>query len=190
LQARRRATARVQGALPSGWRSNPSQPQRLELTDRGDRHVVTYAFARGGSLSAAVDGVPVEVVVHSAAAEFVVAEIGGVRRRFDVAIDDAATVIDVDSPMGWSSYSVVPRFPDPMHAVAAGSLVAPMPGAVLRVLVAAGATVTKGQPLVILEAMKMEHTVASPTDGVVSEVRVEAAQQVDAGSVLAVVDDS
>ena len=59
-----------------------------------------------------------------------------------------------------------------------------MPGAVVRVLVEAGATVTKGEPLVVLEAMKMEHTVASPADGTVSEVRVTAGQQVDAGAVL------
>jgi biotin carboxyl carrier protein len=48
--------------------------------------------------------------------------------------------------------------------------------------------VAKGAPLVVLEAMKMEHTVASPTDGTVSEVRVAAGHQVDAGSVLVVVD--
>jgi biotin carboxyl carrier protein len=48
-----------------------------------------------------------------------------------------------------------------------------------------GAAVGKGDPLVVLEAMKMEHTIASPADGVVSEIRVQAGQQVDAGAVLA-----
>jgi propionyl-CoA carboxylase alpha chain len=97
-------------------------------------------------------------------------------------------VVDVDSPLGASSFAVVPRFADPLHLVAAGSLVAPMPGAVVRVLVETGANVSKGDPLVVLEAMKMEHTVASPADGTVSEIRVQAGQQVDAGSVLVVVD--
>jgi acetyl/propionyl-CoA carboxylase alpha subunit len=189
LQSQHRNSAIVQAELPSGWRNNPSQPQRLDLEHRGDTHIVSYAFGRAGSLSAEVDGEPVDIVVHHADSTSVDAEIAGVRRRFQVEINPAGDIIDVDSTMGWSSYSVVPRFPDPLDAVAAGSLVAPMPGAVVRVLVEGGATVAKGDPLVVLEAMKMEHTVASPIDGVVSEVRVTAGQQVDAGSVLVVVDD-
>ncbi len=97
-------------------------------------------------------------------------------------------MIDVDSPLGSSSFEVVPRFPDPSATLAAGSLVAPMPGNVVRVLVEAGSAVAKGAPLVVLEAMKMEHTVTSPADGTVSEVRVHPGQQVDAGTILAVVD--
>ncbi len=61
---------------------------------------------------------------------------------------------------------------------------AAMPGRVLRVLVAAGDTVVAGQPLVVLEAMKMENEVKSPQDGVVSGVAVEAGQPVNAGEVL------
>ena len=53
-----------------------------------------------------------------------------------------------------------------------------------------GTVVSKGQPLVVLEAMKMEHTVTSPADGRVTDLRVASGQQVDAGAVLAVVDDS
>jgi acetyl/propionyl-CoA carboxylase alpha subunit len=189
LQSRHRDSATVQAELPSGWRNNPSQPQRLDLEQRGDTHTVSYAFARSGALTADVDGEQVDVVVHHADSTHVDAEIAGVRRQFRIAINPAGDTIDVDSAMGWSSYSVVPRFPEPLDAVAAGSLVAPMPGAVVRVLIDVGATVAKGEPLVVLEAMKMQHTVASPIDGVVSEVRVAAGQQVDAGSVLVVVDD-
>jgi biotin carboxyl carrier protein len=61
-----------------------------------------------------------------------------------------------------------------------------MPGAVVRVLVEAGAAVEAGQPLVVLEAMKMEHTVAAPVSGTVGDIRVQAGQQVEAGAVLVV----
>jgi acetyl/propionyl-CoA carboxylase alpha subunit len=189
LQARHREAADVQGALPSGWRNNPSQAQRVEVTSRGTDHVVTYSFDRIGALHATVDDESVDAVVVGASPTQVDIEIDGVRRRYDLAIDSAGVVIDVDSALGSSTYGVVPRFPDPTHAMAAGSLIAPMPGAVVRVLVEAGATVSKGQPLVVLEAMKMEHTVASPADGTVSDVKVAAGQQVDAGAVLAVVDE-
>jgi propionyl-CoA carboxylase alpha chain len=95
-------------------------------------------------------------------------------------------VVDVDSVLGSSSHQRVPRFPDAAHEHLAGSLVAPMPGSVVRVLVEPGAAVVRGQPLVVLEAMKMEHTVAAPEAGVAAEVRVAAGEQVDAGTILVV----
>jgi 3-methylcrotonyl-CoA carboxylase alpha subunit len=64
------------------------------------------------------------------------------------------------------------------------SLAAPMPGKVIRVLVAAGAKVAKGDALVILEAMKMEHTIAAPRDGVVAEIFFGAGDQVNEGAEL------
>ncbi len=67
---------------------------------------------------------------------------------------------------------------------AAGSLAAPMPGKVIQVLVEAGAKVRKGEPLLILEAMKMEHTITAPADGVVKEIRFAAGEQVLEGAEL------
>jgi biotin carboxyl carrier protein len=91
----------------------------------------------------------------------------------------------VDSALGPVQLVALPRFPDPDAAVAAGSLLAPMPGSVLRIGAAVGDSVTAGQPLVWLEAMKMEHTVTAPADGVLVELNVEPGQQVDVGAVLA-----
>ena len=65
-----------------------------------------------------------------------------------------------------------------------GTLAAPMPGKVLQVLVQVGATVAKGAPLVILEAMKMEHTIAAPHDGKVAEIHFKAGEQVNEGAEL------
>ena len=62
-----------------------------------------------------------------------------------------------------------------------GSLAAPMPGKVLQVLVRPGDTIAKGAPLVILEAMKMEHTIAAPHDGRVAEIHFKAGEQVNEG---------
>jgi len=81
----------------------------------------------------------------------------------------------------------VPRFPTPAAGADAGSLLAPMPGLVVAVPVALGDAVTAGQPLVVLEAMKMQHTVAAPTDGTVTGLPVAVGDQVDTGTVLAVV---
>ncbi len=65
-----------------------------------------------------------------------------------------------------------------------GSLAAPMPGKVLQVLVKQGAAVAKGTPLLILEAMKMEHTIAAPYEGRVAEILYQAGEQVDEGAEL------
>jgi biotin carboxyl carrier protein len=119
-------------------------------------------------------------------------EVDGVRRAYAVHRVDGAGVgsgvwVYVDGPDGSSALREVPRFPDPTEAVAAGSLLAPMPGSVLRVLAEAGAEVTAGQPLIVLEAMKMEHTIAAPRTGTLTELPVRAGAQVDTGQVLAVV---
>jgi len=67
---------------------------------------------------------------------------------------------------------------------AQGSLEAPMPGVVTKVLVAAGDRVSKGQPLVAVEAMKMEHLIRAPRDGTVVGVQARAGEMVDGGVTL------
>jgi acetyl/propionyl-CoA carboxylase alpha subunit len=186
LQAGHRRVAKVLGGLPSGWRNNSSQPQRVELHDGGRTVAVDYSFSRDGQPDVAVDGEAVEVTLHGIDGDVVDLSAGGVRRRYQVGV--TRPVVDVSSALGSSSYDVLSRLPDPADSIAVGSLVAPMPGAVVRVLVAAGDPVVAGQPLVVLEAMKMEHAVSSPGPGVATEVHVVAGQQVDAGMVLAVVE--
>ncbi len=94
--------------------------------------------------------------------------------------------VAVDGPVGSAQLRAVPRFVDPADVVAQGSLLAPMPGTVIGVPVEDGAEVTAGQPVLVLEAMKMQHTINAPTDGVVTDL-VAVGQQVAAGDVLAVV---
>jgi 3-methylcrotonyl-CoA carboxylase alpha subunit len=65
-----------------------------------------------------------------------------------------------------------------------GSLAAPMPGRIVQVMSRPGEAVKKGQPLLILEAMKMEHTITAPTDGVVREIHFAAGEQVVEGAEL------
>jgi 3-methylcrotonyl-CoA carboxylase alpha subunit len=66
-----------------------------------------------------------------------------------------------------------------------GAILAPMPGKVIAVEVAAGQTVTKGQKLLTLEAMKMEHTLTAPFDGIVAELNAAAGVQVQVEALLA-----
>ena len=80
----------------------------------------------------------------------------------------------------------LPRYPLPVAEQPEGSLVAPLPGAVGRVLVVPGQRVAAGELLLTVEAMKLEHPVHAPTDGVISDLRVTAGSQVESGALLAV----
>ncbi|MGK5519919.1 acetyl/propionyl/methylcrotonyl-CoA carboxylase subunit alpha [Micromonospora sp. URMC 107] len=121
-----------------------------------------------------------------AAPDRVVLDVDGVRRAYRV--HRVSSEVFVDGPDGAASLAELPRFPDPTVELAAGSLVAPLPGAVTRVHVEVGQRVTAGDLLLTLEAMKLEHPVLAPADGVVAELPVAAGGQVDTGAVLAVVD--
>jgi propionyl-CoA carboxylase alpha chain len=178
--ARNRDSATVFAAAPSGWRNLASGFQTKSYGDAsGGEHVVRYRCTRDSVHLPDLDGVG----LVSSAADRVVLSIAGVERAFDVARYGAD--VYVDSSLGPVHLVALPRFGDPDAAVAQGSLLAPMPGSVLRIGAAVGDSVAAGQPLVWLEAMKMEHTVTSPGDGILAELNVEVGQQVDVGFPLA-----
>lgn len=181
--AENRRAARVDARLPSGWRNVPSQPQRKKYESSSTTFQVEYRLTRAGALlTDFVAGVELE----SATPDTVVLTIDGLRRQFSVA--RYGDLVCVDSPLGPSSFTVVPTFVDPAALAAAGSLLAPMPGAVIRIGAAVGETVQAGTPILWLEAMKMEHTITAPTAGVLTELNVDVGHQVDVGAVLAVIE--
>ena len=184
-QAERRGAAPVLSTLPSGWRNNPSASQRASFADGAEPAQVRYQFGRDG-LAAEVDGTALPgVVLHAATPGRVDLEAGGVRRV--IAVHRVGRVSYVDSALGHSTLTELDRFPDPAAAEQAGSLLAPMPGTVVRVEVSVGDPVTAGTPILALEAMKMEHAIRAPAAGVVTELLVTAGDQVSSGTILAVV---
>ena len=184
-QARHRAEAPVLGTLPSGWRNVFSTPQRVTYTAAGEPYAVAYRIT-GSTVRAWVNDVFLEPVVHAASPDRVDLEIDGTRRVYRVHHVQTDTYVDASD--GSSTLSEVPRFGDPEKVTPAGSLLAPMPGLVLRVLAEVGAIVAVGQPLLVLEAMKMEQTVSAPASGVVAELRAKAGEQVSTGQILAVLE--
>jgi propionyl-CoA carboxylase alpha chain len=172
----------------AGFRNVGRTLQKRTFRHGEDELEVSYTRDRSG---AHARGDLAEIVtvgrVHADAVEI---EVRGVRRTFSVAryeVVGSDTVVEVDSPLGPVSLIEPPRYTDPGAEVAAGSLLAPMPGAVIRIAVAVGDTVAAGQPLLWMEAMKMEHTIAAAVDGVVTELPVEVGAQVETGTILAVV---
>jgi propionyl-CoA carboxylase alpha chain len=184
-----RSRAPVFRSIPSGWRNLASGHQLKTYRDDGDHeHSIEYRFTRSGLALPNDDSVR---LVSATADTVVLADSDGVACRFAVARygDPNSPDIYVDSPHGPVHLVALPRFPEPGSAVEHGSLVAPMPGNVIRVGVQVGDIVVAGQPLVWLEAMKMEHSVTAPTGGVLAELNVKTGEQVEVGAVLARVDD-
>ncbi|MBS9534634.1 biotin/lipoyl-binding protein [Mycobacterium sp. M1] len=177
--AHNRAAATALRSLPSGWRNLASGPQSKVYTGDDDtEYRVEYRFTRTGLT---LDD---DLTLVSAAPDAVVlADGAGVARTFTVA--RYGSDVYVDSPGGPVHLLAQPRFPEPDSAVEQGSLVAPMPGNVIRLGAGVGDEVTAGQPLIWLEAMKMEHTIAAPADGVLAELNVKPGDQVEVGAVLA-----
>ncbi|OSC40945.1 acetyl/propionyl/methylcrotonyl-CoA carboxylase subunit alpha [Mycobacterium decipiens] len=183
--AHNRATASAFGSIPSGWRNLASGYQvktyRFPGGSAGDtEHRVEYRFTRTGL---ALPGDEAVRLVSAAADEVVLADGDGVAYNFAVARHDQD--VYVDSSRGPVHLVVLPPFPEPGSAVEQGSLIAPMPGNVIRLGAEVGDTVTAGQPLIWLEAMKMEHTISAPADGVLTQLNVGTGQQVEVGAVLA-----
>jgi acetyl/propionyl-CoA carboxylase alpha subunit len=184
-QARHRAEAAVLATLPSGWRNVFSAPQRVAYAAGEGQYAVAYRI-RGDTVTAAVNGAPLEGHVREATPDRVDLEIDGTRRTYRVHQAGAGTYVDASD--GSSALAEIPRFGDPEKHAPAGSLLAPMPGLVLRVLAEPGAVVRAGQPILVLEAMKMEQIVSAPADGVLAELRAKAGEQVSTGQVLAVLE--
>ncbi|AEY90030.1 acetyl/propionyl CoA carboxylase alpha subunit [Streptomyces hygroscopicus subsp. jinggangensis 5008] len=160
-----------------GWRNVPSQPQVKRYRMDGEEHEVRYRHTRQGL---AADGVR---VVH-AEAGLVVLEVDGVRMRFEIARYGDQVHVNT------TRLTALPRFPDPADQLAPGSLVAPMPGTVVRIAegLTEGATVRAGQGLIWLEAMKMQHQISAPAAGTLTALHAKPGQQVEPGTVLAVVE--
>jgi acetyl/propionyl-CoA carboxylase alpha subunit len=187
-QADRRRHATVLRGLPSGWRNVASQMQTASFTGRGDQIDVGYLFDRQNRCtSVTINAEPrSDIEVMTCDADAVELSVSGVVRHYLVHRGDATTWID--GPDGSTALTEVPRFALPGSTLAAGALVAPLPGTVVKVAVSVGDAVHAGDTLIAIEAMKMEHEVRAAVGGTVTEIHVAAGEQVQAGRLLVVLD--
>jgi len=186
-QAERRAGSTLVGSVPSGWRNSPSQLQETIFDSDQSAIRIGYRFEPRGGLVVAIDGEPpAEMELVGMDADRIGLRVGRLLSWFD--ISRVGGVHHVDGPGGYVRLVERPRFPEAAREEDPGSLHAPMPGRIVKVTVVDGDSVSDGQVLIVMEAMKMEHSLRAPYDGVVRWVMVAAGDQVEAGQVLAVVD--
>jgi 3-methylcrotonyl-CoA carboxylase alpha subunit len=158
-----------------GWRLNEDSHHDFVFLEGGAEHRVRVRFSDQGLRL----GVGTEEHAFSGAT---LAD-GRLRIRLD---DQVFTARAVRAGDDWHVFAAGEQrrltlkdaVPKEEGAARAGSLAAPMPGRIVQVMSRAGEAVKKGQPLLILEAMKMEHTIIAPADGVVKEIHFTAGEQV------------
>ena len=202
VSLRGRSSSPVPSGLPAAWRNNRWRPQEQIFVDGSEQRVVSYlsssrepdffhvAVSTTGTdqvleLSLDPDQLNHRARCISGHGNLWVVEIDGVRRRFHIGVHGTRHWIHGLGRI--SSWVAAERFPESSSTDTVGGCLAPMTGRVIEVPVQVGDRVAAGDPLVVLEAMKMEHRLTAQADGRVEAVRVEVGQMVDPDEVLVVV---
>jgi len=182
----RQGTAEAGGdpfARRDGWRSHGPMERPFGFALRGEPVQAVLGRQRDGSLSLTVAGATEPLSWQPAADGAIDLRLGG--QRITAVVHRHADGAHVFTDRGASVLGIVDPLAHAGQAQAeAGRLTAPMPGKVVSFAVKAGDAVVRGQALAVMEAMKMEHTIAAPADGVVDELLYLPGDQVTEGSEL------
>ena len=183
IQGQNRENANILKEIPTGWRNSRLPRQKISFNYLDEDVDVTYQSNRDGSFRMN-DGTTARIIEWTPLGIDI--EVNNSRFFSKVTRDNDNVV--VHGPWGDALFKILPRFTLPGSEQQAGGLVAPMPGKVIDLKVKVGSKVKKGDTLVILEAMKMEHQVKASEDGKVTKVLIKKDDQLENGALLMVVD--
>ena len=169
-----------------GFHTHGVVQRRFEFEFAGEHVKASLTYERGGSLTLSVgsgEAMVTSPLVFEQRASDIELQFAGQRTR--AAVYPQGEVDHVFTPLGATQITSIDLLAHSGETAAEGGrLTAPMPGKVVSFAVKAGDAVTKGQPLAVMEAMKMEHTIAAPADGVVQELLYAPGDQVTEGAEL------
>ena len=177
-----RASDEVTDFMPSNWTNGRMPHQRIKLMILKNEIEIKYQLKRNGLFEVMGTNCKIHAVDESG----IDVEVGS--HRFFAQVTRADDQILINMPFGDLDAVIVPRFLEPGNEVPEGGLVAPMPGKVIEVKVKKGDKVKAGDTLIIIEAMKMEHSIKATENGKVTKLMVSLNQQVDNGATLLVLD--
>ena len=177
-----RASDEVTDFMPSNWTNGRMPYQRIKLIILKNEIEIKYQLKRSGLFEVMGTNCKIHAVDESG----IDVEVGS--HRFFAQVTRANDQILINMPFGDLDAVIVPRFIEPGNEIPEGGLVAPMPGKVIEVRVKKGDKVKAGDTLIIIEAMKMEHSIKATENGKVTKLMVSLNQQVDNGATLLVLD--
>ena len=183
IQGKNRFESEVLSNLSSGWNNARLPMQEVKLQYKDKPLTVKYKNNREEIFTTDNNNL---AKINSWDKNFIDIEIDNVRIRSKITYEDDLLLIQ--SKSGDVLFKILPKFETVKKVSIDGGLNAPMPGKVVEVKIKKGAKIKKGDTLVILEAMKMEHKVLAPSDGKVKEILIHKDEQVENGATLVVLD--
>ena len=175
--------------LPRNWTNGIMPKENISFTYQEEEYIFSY------------ENISEDIVIHrkyferisESKAKLLDHNQAGIRVELDEIILSAQitkqnNLITVNLGKGDVCFKINPRFADPNEVSIEGGLVAPMPGKILKIMNKKGAKVKAGDTLIILEAMKMEHTIKASDQGIISDLFVKVGDQVENGSLLMKID--
>ena len=183
IQGKNRYESEVLSNLSSGWNNARLPMQEIKLQFDDKPLTVKYKNNREEIFTTDKNN---SVKINSWDKNFIDVEIDNTRIRSKVTFDNELLLIQ--SKSGDVLFKILPKFETVKKVSIEGGLNAPMPGKVVEIKINKGAKIKKGDTLIILEAMKMEHKVLAPSDGKVKEILIHKDEQVENGATLVVLD--
>mgnify|MGYP005689742927 CR=1 FL=1 len=183
IQGKNRYESEVLSNLSSGWNNARLPMQEIKLQFDNKPLTVKYKNNREEIFTTDKNN---SVKINSWDKNFIDVEIDNTRIRSKVTFDNELLLIQ--SKSGDVLFKILPKFETVKKLSIEGGLNAPMPGKVVEIKIKKGAKIKKGDTLIILEAMKMEHKVLAPSDGKVKEILIHKDEQVENGATLVVLD--
>ena len=182
LQGENRKNTPILSGIQSGWTNSRLPKQKINFQYNSEELSILYKSNRDGSFEIN-KGINAKIIEWNNSGIDI--EIEDIRFFSKVTRKDANLI--VHGPWGDILFKIMPRFKSVNQEVKDGGLIAPMPGKVIDLKVKVGSKIKKGDTLVILEAMKMEHTVKATEDGVIDELFISNLDQVENGALLMVI---
>ena len=183
IQGLNRENASVLTNMDSGWNNARLPFQEVKLSLKDTNFVINYKKSRDGKFKFSDSEL---ATVYDWQDNFIDVEISGSRLRSKVSFED--NLLLIHTYKGDLLFNVLPKFEVKDSGTIEGGLNAPMPGKVVEVQIKKGSSVKKGDTLIILEAMKMEHKVSAPSSGKIKNILVSKGEQVENGQTLVVLD--
>ena len=174
--------------IRSGWRNSVMPPQTLKLESKKTEMGLTYQSQRDGSFSVSLNaGEPKRVKVFSAGYGEIDIEIDGFRSKYEALKIDRTWYLQ--NYQGQIEFKEAPKASSEKDEDFSSEIKAPMPGSVIKTFFGEQDKVSKGDTILILEAMKMEHQILAPRNGTISRLHARTGDQVSNNQTLVSFDD-
>ena len=182
IQGENRENATLLKEIQSGWTNSRLPKQKISFQSGSEEISISYKSDRNGFFNINND-IKAKVIKWNTYGIDI--EIGNT--RFFSKITRSNETLVIHGPWGDILFKIMPRFKSIGQEIKDGGLIAPMPGKVIDLMVEVGSKIKKGDTLVVLEAMKMEHAIKAIEDGVIDELFIKNNDQVENGALLMVI---